>query len=107
MAAATGMTSNVTDLAKFISAQFRGGSKGGANVLSAGSWREALRVRELTARHGCRRQQGAGELTLTADCTLTVACWSKGSTPGTRSSIRLSSAPIARSKAITSSAGTE
>ncbi len=47
MAAATGMSSNVTDLAKFISAQFRGGSKGGANVLTAGSWREALRVRSV------------------------------------------------------------
>jgi len=47
MAAATGMTSNVTDLARFISAQFRGGPKGGANVLSAGSWREALRVRSV------------------------------------------------------------
>lgn len=47
MAAATGMTSNVEDLAKFISAQFRGGPAGGANVLSAGSWREALRVRSV------------------------------------------------------------
>lgn len=47
MASATGMTSNVVDLAKFISAQFRRGPAGGANVLSAGSWREALRVRSV------------------------------------------------------------
>ncbi|MDA1016698.1 MAG: serine hydrolase [Planctomycetota bacterium] len=47
MAAATGMTSTVEDLAKFISAQFRRGPAGGANVLSAGSWREALRVRSV------------------------------------------------------------
>jgi CubicO group peptidase (beta-lactamase class C family) len=48
MAAATGMTSNVNDLAKFISAWFRRAPKaGGNNVLSAGSWREALRVRSV------------------------------------------------------------
>lgn len=47
MAAATGMTSNVDDLAKFLSAQFRGGPAGGANILSAGSWRELLRVRSV------------------------------------------------------------
>ena len=47
LAAATGMTSTVADLAKFISAQFRRGARGGNNVLSAGSWREALRVRSV------------------------------------------------------------
>jgi len=48
MAAATGMTSNVDDLAKFISAWFRRAPKaGGHDVLSAGSWREALRVRSV------------------------------------------------------------
>ena len=48
MAAATGMSSNVNDLAKFISAWFRRAPKaGGNNVLSAGSWREALRVRSV------------------------------------------------------------
>lgn len=48
MAAATGLSSNVTDLAKFISAQFRLAPRaGGNNVLSAGSWREALRVRSV------------------------------------------------------------
>lgn len=44
MAAATGMTSNVNDLARFISAQLR---RSGPNVLTAGSWREALRVRSV------------------------------------------------------------
>lgn len=44
MAAATGMTSNVNDLAKFISAQLRTSEP---NVLTAGSWREALRVRSV------------------------------------------------------------
>lgn len=47
MAAATGMTSNVDDLAKFLSAQFRSGPRGGANILSPGSWRELLRVRSV------------------------------------------------------------
>lgn len=47
MAAATGMTSNVDDLAKFVSAQFRRGARGGANVLSAASWREMHRVRSV------------------------------------------------------------
>jgi len=47
MAAATGMTSNVDDLAKFVSAQFRRGARGGANVLSAASWREMQRVRSV------------------------------------------------------------
>lgn len=48
MAAATGLSSNVNDLAKFIAAQFRRAPRaGGDNVLSAGSWREALRVRSV------------------------------------------------------------
>ena len=47
MAAATGVTSDVGDLAKFISAEFRRGPAGGANILSAGSWRELLRVRSV------------------------------------------------------------
>ena len=48
MASATGMSSNVNDLARFISAWFRRAPKaGGNNVLSAGSWREALRVRSV------------------------------------------------------------
>jgi CubicO group peptidase (beta-lactamase class C family) len=47
MAAATGVTSNVEDLAKFESAQFRRGPRGGAQILSSGSWRELLRVRSV------------------------------------------------------------
>ncbi len=47
MAAATGVTSDVDDLAKFISAEFRRGAAGGTNILSAGSWRELLRVRSV------------------------------------------------------------
>jgi CubicO group peptidase (beta-lactamase class C family) len=48
MAAATGLSSNVNDLAAFISAQFRRAPvAGGNNILSAGSWREALRVRSV------------------------------------------------------------
>lgn len=47
MAAATGMTSNVDDLAKFVSAQFRRGPRGGAQILSAASWREMHRVRAV------------------------------------------------------------
>jgi CubicO group peptidase (beta-lactamase class C family) len=47
MAAATGMTSNVDDLAKFVSAQFRRGPRAGAQILSTGSWREMHRVRAV------------------------------------------------------------
>lgn len=47
MAAATGITSTVEDMAKFASAQFRRGRRGGANILSTGSLREMHRVRVL------------------------------------------------------------
>jgi D-alanyl-D-alanine carboxypeptidase len=47
MAAATGVTSDVEDLAKFISAQFRRGPRGGTQIVSSGSWREMLRVRSV------------------------------------------------------------
>jgi CubicO group peptidase (beta-lactamase class C family) len=47
MASATGVTSTVDDLAKFVSAQFRRAPMGGAEILSAGSWRELLRVRSV------------------------------------------------------------
>jgi CubicO group peptidase (beta-lactamase class C family) len=48
MAAATGMTSTVDDLAKFLSAQFRpSANAAGAKILTAGSWRELLRVRSV------------------------------------------------------------
>lgn len=47
MAAATGLSSNVADLAKFLAAQFRRGPAGAGNILSAGSWRELTRVRSV------------------------------------------------------------
>ncbi|HEY2753285.1 serine hydrolase domain-containing protein [Phenylobacterium sp.] len=47
MAAATGVTSTVNDLAKFISAWFRRGPRGGGQIVSSGSWREMLRVRSV------------------------------------------------------------
>jgi CubicO group peptidase (beta-lactamase class C family) len=47
MAAATGVTSNVEDLAKFVSAQFRRGPRGGRQIVGGGSWREMLRVRSV------------------------------------------------------------
>jgi D-alanyl-D-alanine carboxypeptidase len=47
MAAATGLTSNVDDMAKFMSAQFRRGPRGGTQIVSGSSWREMLRVRSV------------------------------------------------------------
>jgi CubicO group peptidase (beta-lactamase class C family) len=47
MAAATGLTSTVEDMAKFVSAQFRRGRMGGNQVLSSGSLREMHRVRSM------------------------------------------------------------
>lgn len=47
MAAATGITSTVEDMAKFVSAQFRTGPMGGRQILSTGSLREMHRVRVL------------------------------------------------------------
>ena len=47
MGAATGVTSTVEDMAKFASAQFRTGPRGGARILSTGSLREMHRVRVL------------------------------------------------------------
>lgn len=47
MAAATGITSTVEDMAKFASAQFRTGRRGGTNILSTGSLRDMHRVRVL------------------------------------------------------------
>jgi CubicO group peptidase (beta-lactamase class C family) len=54
MAAATGLTSDVRDMAKFVSAQFRRGPRGEAQILSSGSMREMQRVRsvEETWRNG-------------------------------------------------------
>jgi D-alanyl-D-alanine carboxypeptidase len=47
MAAATGITSTVEDMAKFASAQFRRGRRGGANILGTGSLRDMHRIRVL------------------------------------------------------------
>ncbi|HUE89350.1 MAG TPA: serine hydrolase domain-containing protein [Vicinamibacterales bacterium] len=47
MAAATGVTSTVEDMARFVSAQFRHGKAGGDRILSTASLREMHRVRML------------------------------------------------------------
>jgi D-alanyl-D-alanine carboxypeptidase len=47
MAAATGITSTVEDMARFASAQFRAGPRGGSRILSTGSLRDMHRVRVL------------------------------------------------------------
>jgi hypothetical protein len=47
MASATGITSNVEDMARFVSAQFRTGKMSGSQILSTGSLREMHRVRVL------------------------------------------------------------
>lgn len=47
MAAATGVTSNVEDMARFVSAQFRRGPRGGAQIVTSGSLREMHRVRAV------------------------------------------------------------
>jgi CubicO group peptidase (beta-lactamase class C family) len=47
MAAATGITSTVEDMARFVSAQFRTGAAGGNRILSGASLREMHRVRML------------------------------------------------------------
>ena len=44
---ATGITSNVEDMAKFVSLQFRSGRVGGVQILSSGALREMHRVRVL------------------------------------------------------------
>ncbi len=47
MAAATGITSTVEDMARFVSAQFRDGAAGGDRILNTASLREMHRVRML------------------------------------------------------------
>jgi D-alanyl-D-alanine carboxypeptidase len=47
MAAATGLTSTLEDMAKYVSAQFRRGPRGGAQIASSGSFRELHRVRSV------------------------------------------------------------
>jgi CubicO group peptidase (beta-lactamase class C family) len=58
MAAATGLTSTVDDMAKFVSAQFRTGQRGGDRILSTPSLREMHRVRMLESTW--TRGQGIG-----------------------------------------------
>jgi CubicO group peptidase (beta-lactamase class C family) len=47
LGAATGLTSTVEDLARFVSLQFRKGKPGGTQILSTGALREMHRVRML------------------------------------------------------------
>jgi D-alanyl-D-alanine carboxypeptidase len=47
MGSATGITSSVEDMAKFVSAQFRRGRMGGRQLLSTGALREMHRVRSV------------------------------------------------------------
>jgi CubicO group peptidase (beta-lactamase class C family) len=47
LAAATGLTSTVEDMARFVSAQFRKGARGGSRILGTGSLREMHRIRVL------------------------------------------------------------
>jgi CubicO group peptidase (beta-lactamase class C family) len=58
MAAATGLTSTVSDMAKFVSAQFRSGERGGDRILSTASLREMHRARMLESTW--TRGQGIG-----------------------------------------------
>ena len=58
MAAATGLTSTVEDMAKFVSAQFRKGPRGGEQILGTASLREMHRVRMLE--NNWTRGQGIG-----------------------------------------------
>lgn len=58
MAAATGLTSTVEDMARFVSAQFREGARGDDRVLSTASLREMHRVRMLESTW--TRGQGIG-----------------------------------------------
>jgi CubicO group peptidase (beta-lactamase class C family) len=58
MASATGLTSTVEDMAKFVSAQFRQGQRGDQRILSTASLREMHRVRMLESTW--TRGQGIG-----------------------------------------------
>jgi CubicO group peptidase (beta-lactamase class C family) len=58
MAAATGLTSTVEDMARFVSAQFREGARGEDRILSTASLREMHRVRMLE--NDWSRGQGIG-----------------------------------------------
>jgi D-alanyl-D-alanine carboxypeptidase len=89
MAAATGLTSTVVDMAKFVSAQFRTGARGGDRILSTASLREMHRVRMLETTW--TRGQGIGFSVQRRDGTLYVG--HGGGYPGytTNTSIQLDS----------------
>ena len=70
MAAATGLTSTVEDMARFVSAQFREGPRGGDRLLSTSSLREMHRVRMLE--NTWTRGQGIGFSVQRVDGTLYV-----------------------------------
>ncbi|MEM1435549.1 MAG: serine hydrolase domain-containing protein [Pseudomonadota bacterium] len=58
MAPATGLTSTVEDMARFVAAQFRRGARGENRILSTASLREMHRPRMMTT--GWERGQGIG-----------------------------------------------
>jgi CubicO group peptidase (beta-lactamase class C family) len=70
MAAATGLTSTVEDMARFVSAQFWEGRRGGERVLGTASLREMHRVRMLE--NTWTRGQGIGFSVRRVDGTLYV-----------------------------------
>jgi len=89
MAAATGLTSTVEDMARFVSAQFRSGGRGGDRLLGTASLREMHRVRMLETTW--TRGQGIGFSVQRRDGTLYVG--HGGGYPGytTNTSIQLDS----------------
>ncbi len=89
MAAATGLTSTVEDMARFVSAQFRQGTRGDDRLLSTASLREMHRVRMLETTW--TRGQGIGFSVQRRDGILYVG--HGGSYPGyaTNTSIQLAS----------------
>ena len=70
MASATGLTSTVEDMARFVSAQFRNGQGGGRPILRAASLREMHRVRMLE--NTWTRGQGIGFSVQRRDGTLYI-----------------------------------
>ena len=70
MGSATGLTSTVEDMAKFVSAQFRKGQRGDERILSTASLREMHRVRMLET--DWTRGQGIGFSVRRVDDTLYV-----------------------------------
>jgi D-alanyl-D-alanine carboxypeptidase len=89
MAAATGLTSTVEDMARFVSAQFRSGARGGDRLLGTASLREMHRVRMLETTW--TRGQGIGFSVQRRDSALYVG--HGGGYPGytTNTSIQLDS----------------